>query len=625
MILRKIESGHQVSDIVSDVVFDLEYDVIICGMGTSGTYAALFSAENNLKVAGIEQLTCVGGTHTAGGVCDHYFGCPGGQYKKLDEKIDAFSRQYCCIGSEARKLLAEEALLKKGVDLFYEMSIVGVYLEGNSVVGIQVVHEQKVCNLGAKIVMDCTAEATVANMAGCETEYGRKLDGKTQPYTMVSLTINDNGRYRRTNFDSGRVNQLDNKALTDAIVFSRAYRTPEEKNFGQYITHYPLIGIREGQRIIAEEMVNIKDLFADRQTETPAFFSYADLDKHGWDNAFDGEYLGDWIIGSNLGAYKITIAVPYKAILPKSFDGILVPCRALGIDRDVSSCVRMLVDMKKVAEVGAEWAALAVHQGISLRQVPYSQLRDKLTASGCLNMCYNRGYCIEIDSFGQSISEPMKLEFISDPEELKNQLRTDRPGWAIWSAKRMGNTICKTLVSLLENPEENTRKHAAFALATIGNEACKPVLREMLRTRDAFMLKDCHKNNNIRMIMAIYWLGRMADEESVDMLLERINSKTEIFEPIFQQTTHTTRYLVYDFNDLYFQFMSNAVMALIRIGDSNENIRSKISEGFVHAFSGEDYYSRITDRHPKTSEGSMVVSIKEIALSTVQKWGVLRN
>ena len=90
--------------------------------------------------------------------------------------------------------------------------------------------------------------------------------------------------------------------------------------------------------------------------------------------------------------------------------------------------------------------------------------------------------------------ENKKLEFIRDPEELKNQLRTDRPGWAIWSAKRMGNTVCKTLVSLLENPEESTRKHAAFALAAIGNEACKPVLREMLRTRDAFMLKDCHKN-----------------------------------------------------------------------------------------------------------------------------------
>ena len=86
------------------------------------------------------------------------------------------------------------------------------------------------------------------------------------------------------------------------------------------------------------------------------FYSYSDLDKHGWDIAFDGETLGDWAIGANLGAYNVTVAVPYKAILPKDYDGILVPCRALGVDRDISSCVRMNLDMKKVAEAAAEGA-----------------------------------------------------------------------------------------------------------------------------------------------------------------------------------------------------------------------------------------------------------------------------
>ena len=52
-------------------------------------------------------------------------------------------------------------------------------------------------------------------------------------------------------------------------------------------------------------------------TETPVYYSYADLDKHGWDVAFDGEALGDWAIGANIGAYNVTIPISYKTIIPK--------------------------------------------------------------------------------------------------------------------------------------------------------------------------------------------------------------------------------------------------------------------------------------------------------------------
>ena len=65
-----------------------KYDVIVCGLGTAGTFAALFCAENGLSVLGIETFTCVGGTHTAGGVNGHYFGCPGGRYEQLDKEIE---------------------------------------------------------------------------------------------------------------------------------------------------------------------------------------------------------------------------------------------------------------------------------------------------------------------------------------------------------------------------------------------------------------------------------------------------------------------------------------------------------------------------------------------------------
>ena len=43
--------------------FDIQVDLAVCGLGTAGSLAALFSAENGLSVLGIEAFTCLGGTH----------------------------------------------------------------------------------------------------------------------------------------------------------------------------------------------------------------------------------------------------------------------------------------------------------------------------------------------------------------------------------------------------------------------------------------------------------------------------------------------------------------------------------------------------------------------------------
>lgn len=121
---------------------------------------------------------------------------------------------------------------------------------------------------------------------------------------------------------------------------------PEDRA-GTFVAHMPLIGVREGRRIIAEETVRLEDVFAETVTDTPMFYSYSDLDKHGWDTAFDGETLGDWTVGANLGAYNLTVPMPFRALIPKGYDGLLCACRAFGVDRNISSLSRMILDMKK--------------------------------------------------------------------------------------------------------------------------------------------------------------------------------------------------------------------------------------------------------------------------------------
>lgn len=619
--LSEIIEGQQMLRSIPAPVFEKEYDVIVCGLGTAGSLAALFSAENGLSVLGIEAFTCVGGTHTAGGVTTHYFGFPGGRYEKLEEKIAAFACRYTCTTAESRKFLTEQALCEQGADILYQSSVCGVYLEENTVIGLRVLTGGRIVNYRAKIVMDCTAEAYVAAMAGCKTEKGRETDGQVQPYSLVSM-IHNGERYRYTNVDFGRVDQFDPVALSQAILFARSYKMEEGHSGRTQIAQMPLMGFREGRRIISEEQVRLEDLFAEKQTKTPMFYSYADLDKHGWDIAFDGEKLGDWSIGANLGAYNVTVAVPYKAILPKDYDGILVPCRALGVDRDISSCVRMIPDMKKLAEGAAVWATLAVRQGKLLREVSYEQLRERLLQSGCLDECYNRGY--RIDGSKNWDGTPLVKQdvcWITDPTRLEEGLKTETPGQAIWSAKRIGADALLTLRQYLTTADENLKKHTAFAMAILGSHEANAILRDMVTERDGLMLKDCRKNNNLRGCMAIYWLGRLCDREITEELIRLICDPNEVEKPVYNQTDiQTTRYKILEYNDIYFQFMSQSVMALIRIGNAHIDLRPQIEQAFTCAFASDDYYQRITQKPKLSSEGNMVQAIKVVAYSTIRHW-----
>ena len=619
--LSQLQNGKQTRTPVEAPAFRKEADVIVCGLGTAGSLAALFCAQDGLSVVGIEAFTCLGGVHTAGGVGHHYFGLPGGRYEALEQEIRDFSQRYTCTSSQGRLLYLEQTLAQAQVDVHYESTVCGVYLEDNTVIGVQVLTPEGICDYGAKLVMDCTADAYVAVIAGCETEKGRSSDGQTQPFSIVSM-VHTGETYRYTNVDYGRVDQYDDESLSRAILFSRSYSIPEGHANTRLIAQMPALGLREGRRILSREQVRIEDVLHDRQTATPIFYAYADLDKHGWDIAFDGEKLGDWAIGANLGAFNVTVAVPYRALLPREIDGLLVPCRALGVDRDVSSCVRMLPDMKKAAQAAAALASLSIRLDVTPEAVPYEALRAKLQEDGCL--CQKPSCTYRIDGRKNWDGTPLTsadVHWLTEPEQLSQVLKTEQPGIAIWSAMQMGQSAVPTLQKLLESPDQNTAKHAAFALASLGSRDGVPLLRQMAAQRDGLLLTDCRKNNNLRGCMAIYWLGRLGDRQITDTLLRLICDPEEIRHPVYSNTDlKTTRYDITGFQGVYFQFMTQAAMALIRIGEAHRDLRDPIARGFAAAFSNGDYYHRITSRPPNSSEGNMVLAMKHIALAASKRW-----
>lgn len=608
---------------VSDVCFNRCCDVLVCGLGTAGAVALILSEQNGLNALGVELLGCMGGTASIGGVQSPYFDTPGGRYLAIEDEVTAYRAHHTHNALESRKLIYESIALEHGAKLMYETCICGVYMEGSTVVGVRALAPEGMVNIACRVLMDCTGDACIARMAGCATEFGRALDGCTQPYSMVSYMRSEDGTVvRTTNVDFGRVDQRDDGQLSRALIFSRAYEMAEDRQGMRFMLHMPLIGVREGQRIVAEDTVRVEDIFAGRYTDTPVFYAYADLDKHGWDVAFDGEALGDWAIGANLGAYNLTIPVPFGALIPRGVDGMLVPCRALGVDRDTASCVRMLTDMRRAAEAAADMAMLAIREGCRLKDIPYAELRGRLIASGCLKREYECNCRIDgyRDTEGRLLPG-IDVRFTDDPAQLEQGLATLCPGQAIWSAKLMGARARDALRELLTSEDDTTRRHAALALAMTGDTGSVDILRSMVAERDGVMLKDCRKHNQQRGCMAIYLLGRLADAGVADTLIDIITDRHEPERPAYNvEFAMGTRYRIDCFRNEYFQFMTNAVMALIRIGDAHAELRGMIAEAFHAAFDDGSYYDRITTRPRMSSEGCMTLNIRAVSLAAAARW-----
>ena len=111
--------------------------------------------------------------------------------------------------------------------------------------------------------------------------------------------------------------------------------------------------------------------------------------------------------------------------------------------------------------------------------------------------------------------------------------------------------------------------------------------------------------------MAVYWLGRLKSAKAVNTLCDFLTDPKENERPeLYEKDSSGTWYVIKNFNNRYFQFMINTVMALIRIGEAHEECRAKISSAFKIAFLDDSFYQRITNRPMQSSEGNMILNMK---------------
>ena len=304
-------------------------------------------------------------------------------------------------------------VLESGCELLLHTWVTEPIMEGNTVKGVIIESKSGRQALLAKIVIDCTGDGDLLPYTGTETiDYmipGSRIAQFGWVYWICNVDLNK--------YDDIATNDPDRlKAISDEIVkaggsprFSRGLldnqegvvwihrligslhqtdieemtfidtttRSTSVKNWELLRKHMPgfeksfimlsspQLGTSGGRRIIGEYYLTAKDMDTDEPfPDTIAIF--ADNDRGDLSLRYPRTY------------------VPYRSLIPKGVDGLLVACRAFSSDHDYQEFFNLIPHCMCLGQAAGSAAAIAIKDGVDVRAIDFKKLRADLLADGAI-------------------------------------------------------------------------------------------------------------------------------------------------------------------------------------------------------------------------------------------------
>lgn len=341
---------------------------------------------------------------------------------------------------ETLKYVAQEMVMEAGVQVLFHSFISDVFMDGEHIQGVQVVNKTGVSLYTAKVYIDATGDADAAyhcgvpmvekkhkqnasmlfRLGGVDTARvyeamqkgegitgwgqwhnrilrGARLDtqqegivhmaghfvgpkGEEVTFTAISA-ISDQlyiNATRTVGVDGTLAEDLSMAEISERrhvhdLVAALRKNVPGMENC--YLLYTAPVGIRESRNIIGEYLLEKEDVLSARQFEDSVVRGAYPIDihdPHGGRTQF--QFIKDG------GSYSI----PYRCFLPKGTDNLLVAGRCLSATHEAMGTARIMgVVMCQGQAVGTA-AALAIKDGVSLREINIPALQETLVKAGAL-------------------------------------------------------------------------------------------------------------------------------------------------------------------------------------------------------------------------------------------------
>lgn len=419
----------------------LHVDVAVVGGGPAGIAAALLSARNGAKTVLIERYGYLGGMITAG-LCPTFMGVDrrviGGTFTEILDTLhskgaisdESFFTQF---DPEVFKFFVQDLMERNSVELLLHTWVSDVIVEDGVVEGVIVESKSGRKAVRARVVVDASGDADVAAKAGVPFSSGGAPEqtltllfriGGVDKNTLVSSGNNiletaihppsppnpniykipkdivSEARARGELFlsheditliflplpgvvliNAGHVsaNGTSVEDLTKAELQSRKQAWSIfnflKKNVPGFESAFMLdtaamIGVRESRRIVGEYLLTKEDIMAGRKFEDAIAQNIMPIDIHG-----PGEEH-TWI------PLKKPYDIPYRCLLPKKVENLLVAGRCISTDHFAQASVRSMPCCFATGDAAGVAAALSVKNGLSPRKIDLNLLRETLLKHG---------------------------------------------------------------------------------------------------------------------------------------------------------------------------------------------------------------------------------------------------
>ncbi len=176
-----------------------ESEIVICGGGTAGAFAAKSAADLGREVLVVEQFGSLGGTATNGLVLPvmhtHIPGNPQCSYisKIVCERLKEFGAgndNGANFDPLVLKVVLEQLCVEAGVKLLYHTFIADTVVEDGKITALVVANKNGLGLVKGKMFIDCTADGDVCVRAGAGYTQGNPETGKNQPISLRYIISN---------------------------------------------------------------------------------------------------------------------------------------------------------------------------------------------------------------------------------------------------------------------------------------------------------------------------------------------------------------------------------------------------------------------------------------------------
>ena len=337
------------------------YDVVVIGGGTSGAPAGIAAARKGARTLVVEYQHALGGVGTLGLIGRYHRGYRTGFTAEVDQGVGSVDRGW---NVQRKAEWWRRALRKAGADVWLGALGCGAYVVDGRVRGAVVATPEGRGVVAAKVVVDATGNADVAAAAGAPCLY---TDGSTVAVQGTGLPVHRLGA-NYTNTDFTIVDETDMVDVWQLLVYAR-------QRYGSGFDLGRLIDTRERRRVVGDVTLSLLDYLIGRTYPDTIARAKSNLDTHGYT-------VEPYLTLRHPGT--IECYVPYRCLLPKGLDGLLVIGLGLSAHRDAIPIVRMQADLQNLGYAAGLAAAMAAKAGGGTRGIDVRRLQKHLVDKGCL-------------------------------------------------------------------------------------------------------------------------------------------------------------------------------------------------------------------------------------------------